>query len=45
MEQLIRIKYAIWADRLAEKYELEEAWDIIELLLVAKNALLREGVK
>ena len=45
MEQLIRIKYAIWSDRLAGHYELEEAWDIVELLLVAKNALLKEGLK
>jgi len=45
MEQLIRIKYAIWADHLAGHYGLHEAWDLVELLLVAKNALRREGLK
>ena len=39
MEQLTRIKYAIWQLHLDGYYGLHEAWDVVELLLVPKNAL------
>ena len=44
MEQLERIKSAIWYDRISGVYTYEEACDLFELLLVAKNALKREAV-
>lgn len=44
MDQLERIKTAIWYDRLAGHYTYDEACDYFELLMVAKSALLKEAV-
>jgi hypothetical protein len=43
MNQLERIKDAIWYDYLGGMYTYNQACDIFESLLPAKNALLKEG--
>ncbi len=43
MEQLIRIKTAIWYDYLSGHYTYDFACDLYELLLGPKNLLIKEG--
>jgi hypothetical protein len=43
MDQLNKIKAAIWYGRLSGHYTYDEACDYFELLLTAKAALLKEA--
>lgn len=45
MEQLERIKAAIWMDFLSGIHTYHGACDIFELLLIPKNALRKEKLK
>lgn len=43
MEQLNRVKWAIWYDFLSERYTYDYACELLQVLLIAKNALRKEG--
>ena len=43
MEQLKRIKTAIWYDRISGHYTYHEACDLLELLLGPQNLLRKES--
>jgi len=45
MDKLNSIRLAIWYDFLSGHYTYNEACDYLELLLVAKSALRKEGLK
>lgn len=43
MEQLLRVKWAIWYEFLSGHYTYDYACDLLQVLLVAKMALLKEA--